>query len=338
MGITSGIVPPDPGPVPASGKADDRGWEARLRRWKKWLRLRSRREAAEDGLREVADPAAVRAVWNVFVTGRDAEPMRAVTLLGQIPSRSASRGLALLAACGSTNPVRQAAIQTLRWRDPMDFADLLIGMLRDPIRYDLHPVGGPGRAGSLTLRGRDHDLRLIFAPPPPPDLLVMPGEDVLLDPEGGPILFRHTDTTGLPFAWVDEHGFVFASGAFIPPHVPVTIALGDMLRENAKAAAAAQMQLRSHAVALQARNAAIHSANSRIVQILTEVTGEALPVEREAWEAWWSRRAGRTRRLETDRPRPVLTEVVPPVYLPGVVGGLAFDPVHGYFVLAPIRR
>ncbi len=229
-------------------------------------------------------------------------------------------------------------MQTLRRRDPLDFADVLIDRLREPVQYTVHPVGGPGRAGSLTIRGPEHDLRLIFAPPPPPDLLPMAGDEVLTDPQGGPILIRHTDSTGLPFAWLDKWRVIYPSGAFVVPHVPVAIALGAMWRENWKATAAARMQLREHAATLNSWNAAVHAENVRIVQILSEVTGQDLPASRQEWEAWWSRRVGHTRARAPEKQRSVLTAIVPPIYMPRRVGGLAYDPIIGYYVVAPAER
>jgi len=111
-----------------------------------------------------------------------------------------------------------------------------------------------------------------------------------------------------------------------------------MWRENWKATAAAKMQLRDHAARLNSWNAAVHAENVRIVQILSEVTGQDLPASRRRWEAWWSRRVGHTRARALEKQRPVLTEVVPPIYVPRSVAGLAYDPLIGYYVLAPAER
>lgn len=316
----------------------DREWEARLRRAKVWLGKRSKRAEAIEALAGVSDPSAVRSVWRVFVADAVPNHQVAVMLLGQIDSRAASRGLALIAALGQPAAARQAAIETLRRRDPMEFADVLIRLIRDPIRFKARPVGGPGQPGSLTVRGADHDLELIFAPPPPPDLPLIPGEEFLLDSEGGPILFRHTDTVGMPFFWIDDHGCIYASGAFIPPHCPVTINLGQMWRENEKTAVVAQRQLDRHVEAVKTVNTGRLSENTRIVQILHEVTGEFLPAKRDAWEAWWSRRTGRTRPVPLAQPRSVMTDHVPLEYLPKLSGALGYDPAIGYFVLRSTSR
>lgn len=330
---TGAVVKKAPRPV-------DREWEARLRRYKAWLGQKSRRGEAIDALAGVSDPSAVRSVWRVFVADAVPNHRVVVMLLGQIDSRPASRGLALIATRGKPAAARQAAIETLRRRDPMEFADVLIRLLRDPIRYTVRPVGGPGQPGSLTLRGESHDLQLIFAPPPPPPVAPLPGEDFILDPEGGPILLRHTDTSGLPFMWFDPpSGWIFPSGAFIPPHVPVAIPLGAMWRENVKTAQAAQNKLNRHVVAVDAFNNRCLAENLHVVHVLKEVTGEDLPPDRKTWEGWWARRIGRSVATRKNQPASVYSEIVPLDYLPGFIGRMmGYHPEIGYFVLASTKR
>ena len=144
-------------------------------------------------------------------------------------------------------------METLRWRDPLEFGDLLIGLLRDPIRYHVRSVGGAGLAGSLTVRGSAVSLERIYAPPPPPNISIVPGDRVTFDAKGLPTIFRHTDETDLPFVWLCK-GYMFPSGAIIPPHVGVQIQLGAMWVENWKAAHSAQRQLDDDAAAIEFAN------------------------------------------------------------------------------------
>ena len=65
-------------------------------------------------------------------------------------------------------------METLCWRDPLEFADLLIGLLRDPIRYSVRSIGGPGVPGTLTVKGALIDLERVYSPPPPPNLSIAP--------------------------------------------------------------------------------------------------------------------------------------------------------------------
>jgi len=81
------------------------------------------------------------------VMGKPADHERAVQLLGQIDAAGSSRGLAYLAVHDTSAEVRRAATETLKRRDPREFAGLLVALLRDPIKYEVRPVGGPGDLG-----------------------------------------------------------------------------------------------------------------------------------------------------------------------------------------------
>jgi hypothetical protein len=61
--------------------------------------------------------------------------------------------------------VRQVAIQTLARRDPRDFVRLLVDRVRDPIRYEVRPVGGPGSPGVLFVEGKRYDVRRTYGTP-----------------------------------------------------------------------------------------------------------------------------------------------------------------------------
>ena len=75
-------------------------------------------------------------------------------MLGQIDAPAASRALALLAVFERVGRGPPAATETLRRRDPREFAGLLIALLRDPIKYEVRPVGGPGSPGALFVEGK----------------------------------------------------------------------------------------------------------------------------------------------------------------------------------------
>ena len=128
---------------------------------------------------------------------------------------------------------------------------------------------------------------------------------------------------------------MFPSGAIIPPHVGVTIQLGEMWVENWKAARAAQGQLNDDAAAIQFANDVEHAANAQVVDVLSRCVGERLPVDREACRRWWFKRLGQTAIGRSESLHPTLTEMVPLDYLPRNVGGLGFDPVAGYFLIVP---
>jgi hypothetical protein len=324
-------------------------WAPRLRKWKAWLTTKGFRKPAEDALAGLTDPHAVPAIWKVYASSTAADQRRAVQLLGQIQSASASRGLALLAVSSEHADVRRAAAETLRWRDPMEFAGALIRLLRDPVKYEVRPVQGPGLAGSVTVKGSSMNVEHVYAPPPPPNIPILPNDEVTFDAQGGPILQRHTDTVDLPFVWLSQGyevpsygitppGVPIVSHIITPPHVPVAIHLGAMWRENWKAAQSAQRQLSGQVAELEELKAMQRAANERIVQVLNLATGQQLPADRTACYAWWYRQHGRTYTPPPERPRPTLTEPVALDYLPGRVGGLGYDPISGYYLRVPAGR
>ncbi len=142
------------------------GWTAKLTELKRLLRDPARREEAERALADVSDPRVVPAVFRVFLTAKDAEPVRAAQVLGQVDSARASKLLALLAVWSDSATARAQASATLRSRDPREFARELIEQLNQPIRYEVRPVGGPGAPGVLFVEGQEVNVRRTYSPPP----------------------------------------------------------------------------------------------------------------------------------------------------------------------------
>ena len=59
----------------------------------------------------------------------------------------------MLAVYGKSPDVQQRATVILRERPAEDFLDLLVGMMIDPLKYEVKPVGGPGSPGVLFVEG-----------------------------------------------------------------------------------------------------------------------------------------------------------------------------------------
>jgi hypothetical protein len=74
-----------------------------------------------------------------------------VSLLGQIDSPLSSRHLAELAVYGDNPEVQKAAARSLKGREPRDYAEWLVGLIRTPMTYEMKPVAGPGSRGSLVI-------------------------------------------------------------------------------------------------------------------------------------------------------------------------------------------
>ena len=171
-------------------KLADRKWKTLLERYKAMLVQPSRREEAEESLAGVTDPRAVPSIAQAFVTGRAADQLRAVQLLGQVEAPSASRVLAGLAVLSDSAEVRRKATETLKLRDPRDFVRLWIALIRKPIHYVVKPVGGPGSPGTLFVEGQRVNLQRIYSPPPLPTVPYLPGATLDYDQNGLPVLHQ----------------------------------------------------------------------------------------------------------------------------------------------------
>ncbi|WP_435020613.1 polymorphic toxin-type HINT domain-containing protein [Tundrisphaera sp. TA3] len=170
-------------------KQADRRWEPLLKKWKGMLANPARRAEAEAAMVEVTDPLAVPTIARVFGTRKPADQAVAVRLLAQIDAPAASRVLAGLAVMSPDAEVRRAAVEVLRRRDPREFVRLWIGLIRDPIKYEVKPVGGPGSPGELFIEGKKANVRRVYAPPAMPQVAAVPGSFVESGPDGLPILF-----------------------------------------------------------------------------------------------------------------------------------------------------
>ncbi len=167
----------------------NRHWGPKFETWKRWLADPRKRSEAEHELAAVNDPRAVPSIWKEFMANRAPNHSRAVQLLGQIDAVPASRSLAVLSVLSPSEEARRRATESLRQRDPREYADLLIGMLQDSIEYEVKPTGGPGSPSVLLVKGQQYNLqRLYSAPPATPGL--MPGDQLTVDQNGLPVALR----------------------------------------------------------------------------------------------------------------------------------------------------
>jgi hypothetical protein len=162
----------------------DKLWRPRLEHWRDGLapRDRAKRALAEGALSRITDPRAVPMVWMVFARGDASSQRRAATILGQIDAPGASRALAMLAVFSPHAEARQQAKEVLRRRDPRDFAGLVVGMFRDPVKYRARPIDRLGAQGELLVEGKEADLRRLYTPTQAPAIL--PGDQLGTDAQG----------------------------------------------------------------------------------------------------------------------------------------------------------
>jgi hypothetical protein len=176
-------------------------WQPLLAKWRGWLADKAKRTEAERGLAQVTDPRAVPSVMATFAAGTAAQQEVAVRVLGQIDSQGSSRALAALAVFGGSTGVRRAATETLRRLDPREFAGLLVALLRDPIKYEVRPVGGPGSPGGLFVDGKRFNVQRLYSPPPMPYLPISPADWVDYDANGMPSVVTHVALTYTVNTW-----------------------------------------------------------------------------------------------------------------------------------------
>jgi hypothetical protein len=157
----------------------DRHWLPRLEKWRTDSRKANKRAGIDSDFASVTEPRAVPAIWHVLTGGDEEDHVLAVRLFGQIRGEGASRALALLATFSPWSEVRRAAAETLTWRDDREFLNLLIGLLRDPIRFQFQQVNadGPGSPGMLVMETPAVTIFRVYRSTleafalPPPELL-----------------------------------------------------------------------------------------------------------------------------------------------------------------------
>jgi tetratricopeptide (TPR) repeat protein len=182
-------------------------WKPLLERLREGLssRDKARRAAAEESMADVTDPRAVPMIWAVFVPKGAEGQQTAVRLLGQVDAPGASRALAMLALLSASPEARQEAAQLLRRRDARDFAPFLIGLIRDPIRYEVKPSTGLGKPGELVIKDGTTNRTRVYTPLPGPNVSLQPGDRITTGPDGLPVLSRLVGVNEMTFALTDRN-------------------------------------------------------------------------------------------------------------------------------------
>jgi hypothetical protein len=322
----------------------DSHWRPLLAKWKAWLGSDSRRAEAEAALAGVDDPRAVPAIWRVFALGGPADQERAVSLLRRLDGMAASRALAALAVTADTADTRRLAAEGLAGRDPREFAGLLIGLLRTPVKYEVRQVGGPGMPGELYVRGENGNSRRFYSAPPPL-INIRPGDLVAFDNNGqlvlsrvvaygqqpisavvNPLLAGAADLTGaadaLTHAGFGEAGQVLgeqlvehqkqavaagatvARGGRIPKPLVAQLPLGQLMTLTQQQIELSRQRLQADIAALDRYNDDVNRLNDRARPALRIGLGEDLGADRQAWLRWWKDLSETTAASPTLAPAP----------------------------------
>ncbi len=332
----------------------DRRWKPVLEEFRRLLAYPARRAEAEAGLADVTDPRAVPSIGRVFATVEDQQP-RAARLLGQVDAPSASRALAFLAVFARSAEARRASAETLRRRDPREYAEVVIARLRDPIRYEVRHPGGPGTPGELLVEGEAINVRRLYQPPP----VLGAGDRLGRDDSGRLVVVRPVEPTSgsidlsdfrpamePPISGMSRDEVRLAlpivgdSLAVNParPNTKFTFTFGataripiDAIRSEARRSlAAADRQLRDDVGRLEDHNVAVRIANERAAGVLNDATGRSLPADRGAWSRWWVDQVGYASTAPDWRAKSETVEVVPVDYRPPSLPDEAVRDVVGY--------
>jgi len=151
---------------------------------------KTKKELAQAELDKISEPRAVVSVYREFGGGGKSDQLMLVEVLGRIDKPISSKVLALIAVYGKTPDVRRRATETLRRRPGEDFLDLLVGLMIDPYKYEVKPVGGPGSPGVLFVEGEKFNVNRFYAPPAAPNITPQPGDIITYDQYGMPIINR----------------------------------------------------------------------------------------------------------------------------------------------------
>jgi hypothetical protein len=329
----------------AQAKAD-RKWKPILEEARRQLAIPARRAEAEATLADVTDPRAVPSIGRVFASTAVRQPI-AVRLLGQIDGPNATRALAGMAAFARSAEARRSATETLRGRDPRDYAEALIALLAEPIRFEVKHVAGPNSPGQILIEGKQANLRRVYNPPS----ALRPGDQPGFDDEGRPVVFR---TVGLGSSGRITLGALLGDFSFerdanmrlwnvlgpeetvaaarlvaadpmtrsLSAAASIRVRFGDVATiplvriedEARKSAYATERALRLDVRQLEDHNLAVRVGNDRVAGVLNDATGQSLPPARRAWDRWYVDHIGYASPTDEWTSRPTRTEAVEIAY------------------------
>ena len=293
-------------------KKADKVWAPLLKKWHKALHGGKGQAEAEAEIAKITDPKAVASVYREFGGGGPIDQAIAIQILGQIDSPVASKVLAVLAIYGKTPEIRRRATETLRGRKAEEFLDLLVGLLNDPIKYEVKPVGGPGSPGVLLVEGKRANMQRFYAAPPPPDITFRPGDMLSYDAFGMPVISR---PIGPAFA---KAGVPGSKSLVSENREAIQFSATQELLEAQRGALAAQAQLAGDVAQIEAINNDRIRFNDLVIAVAKDATGKDISKTPQkpldplvaAANNKYQKKPART------APKPTINELVPLAYRP----------------------
>lgn len=292
----------------------DKEWKVRLKKLHHDVHGRRSKPEARATLEAIVEPRAVPSIFREFCQGGAGDQMLGIQLLGQIESPLATKLITVLAVYGKTPAVRNRATETLRSRDSEEYLALLVNLLRDPLKYEVRPVNGPGSTGVLFIEGERANSRRLYQAPAF-SMSLAPGDMVNFDANGFPTVIRPLSTgsirvvgtrktkTGEETTYQQDREVAIFSGA-------------QILAEAQRGAMSAAAQLEADVAQIDSLNTATREFNNHVMKVATYASGKSLGDEPKDWREKLAAQ-GRYSKKETKTPlKPTFDELVPLSYLP----------------------
>jgi hypothetical protein len=309
----------------------------------------ARRTQAESSLAGISDPRAVPAVWDVLAGGDERSQLMAVQVLGQIDGLAASKAVAALAVFSPSAAVRGRAIETTIRRDPRDFLDSLLVLIRKPFRYKVQPVNGPGSEGGLFVEGDKYNIERLYrveALDPSRIPARIFGPDVPFNPFSVPNMLM---ASGWPIAMANSAANSPAAQQFgqsisanpanaatlirqhaASPGAQAAVAgnasnlalwtqmvavqrdqqIAQTLTRAEETAQRAQQNLAQDIQTIEVANAGIRELNDRVLPVAKTVSAQDFGDNRDAWLGWWKDQLGYAYQSPRTQSKPTYTDVV----------------------------
>ncbi len=297
----------------------DKKWRPLLVKYRGWLSGKDARKRAEAAaaLGGISDPRAMPSVWAVLVQNSPYHGI-AVQVMGQIDTATSSRALAIMAVMNDDAEVRRAANEILRRRDPREFAGTLVAMLREPTKYQVLPVNGPGSAGVLHVEGERFDVNRMYVAPAPPELapaLLTRGPLTRQQQFDQAYNAGNLENRQAAAQFLEQFSTNPVAALSNPSNAralnpkPVTVpsrvvnssateggrraqVAMENLARAATAANAAQQQLAADVNAIETNNEIASRTNERVEGVLKDVIGQDQGRDKESWDKWWTELQG----------------------------------------------
>lgn len=273
-----------------------------------------KRDEARAALEAIGDPRAIPSLYREFGVGGPSHQDMLIQILGQIERPLSSKVLAVLAVYGKTPEVCKRAAETLRQRLPEEYLDILVGLMIDPLKYQVRPVGGPGSPGVLFVEGRKFNRARFYATPALPPIVPGAGGRIGFDQDGLPVIIYSTSssipisTKGVPGSksLVTETSRTTTQTLVLSPR--------RMIMEARKAAMRSEMQLENDVRSIDLVNREREQFNSRVMMLAKGASGKDLGTTPQEWRDGLAQGSSSARRASRPKPKPTVAELIPSLY------------------------